>query len=378
MLAVFQEVAKAVRNEDVGRLATFDLMYDGIAASIRGDMQTTIKMAERQLGEGIPIRILKALFLLKWVREFKATPRNVAILLIDRSDIDIRAHEQTVREALTKLESDSYLQHNGDVFEFLTDTEKDVEMEIKNTEIDESQVADLLSKVLFADVLRDPKIRYEGNGQDYPYARKLDDELIGREADVAINVITTEHFHHADPATLAMHNVGKAELMTILPANTSLIDQVRLYLKTQKYVQQNTGSGDETRKAILDQRSQQNSTRRSTIQEVASELLGKAPLYLNGTRLDTVGEGDARNRFAKASQELISFSFPNLRMLKGSYDETTLSSALLDQDDLLTGGIQALSEPEQEILTYVMRNQNNGERTSIEEITVAVRTVFPM
>ena len=100
MLAVFQEVAKAVRDEEVGRLATFDLMYDGIAASIRGDMQTTIKMAERQLGEGIPLRILKALFLLKWVREFKATPRNVAILLIDRPDIDIRAHEKAVREAL--------------------------------------------------------------------------------------------------------------------------------------------------------------------------------------------------------------------------------------------------------------------------------------
>ncbi|HEX9003532.1 MAG TPA: hypothetical protein VGB07_26725, partial [Blastocatellia bacterium] len=29
MLAVFQEVAKAVRGDDVGRLATFDLMYDG-------------------------------------------------------------------------------------------------------------------------------------------------------------------------------------------------------------------------------------------------------------------------------------------------------------------------------------------------------------
>ena len=81
MLAVFQEVAKAVRNQTVGHLATFDLMYDGISASIRGDMQTTIKMAERQL-EGLEIRILKALFLLKWVRDFKATPRNVAILLL--------------------------------------------------------------------------------------------------------------------------------------------------------------------------------------------------------------------------------------------------------------------------------------------------------
>lgn len=368
MLAVFQEVAKAVGDADVGRLATFDLMYDGICASIRGDMQTAIKMAERQLGDGIPIRILKALFLLKWVREFKATARNVAILLIDRHDIDIRAHEKAVREAMALLESQSYLQRNGDLFEFLTDTEKDVEVEIKNTEIDDSQVTELLGKIIFSDVLRDPKIRYEGNGQDYVYARKLDDQVIGRDADVAINVITTEHHHHSDAATLAMHNVGKAELLAVLPADTRLIDQSRLYLKTQKYVQQNTGGGEDTRKAILDQRSQQNSLRRSAIQDLASELLSKSPLYLNGSRLDTVGEGEARNRFAKAAQELISFAFPNLRMLKGTYDEGTLSRALLDPDDLLAGGALVPSEPEQEILTYVMRNQNNGERTSVEEI----------
>ncbi len=368
MLAVFQEVAKTVRNADVGRMATFDLMYDGIAASIRGDMQTSIKIAERQLGEGLPIRILKALFLLKWVREFKATPRNVAILLIDTPNIDIRAHEKAVREALAFLESQSYLQRNGDLFEFLTDTEKDIEVEIKNTEIEDSQVADLLCKVIFSDVLRDPKIRYEGNNQDYTYARKLDEQLIGRDADVAINVITTENFLHADATTLAMHNVGKAELLAILPQETRLVDQARLFLKTQKYVQQNTGSGDDTRKAILDQRGQQNSIRRTNMQELASGLLGKAPLYLNGSRLDTVGEGDARNRFAKACQELISFAFPSLRMLKGTYDETTLSKALLDSNELLFGQDQAPTEAEQEIITYVMRNQNNGERTSIEEI----------
>jgi hypothetical protein len=368
MLAVFQDVAKSVRNEDVGQLATFDLMYDGISAAILAHLQTTIKMAERQLGEGIPIRILKSLFLLKWVREFKATPRNVAILLIDRPDIDIRAHEKAVLEALAQLESQSYLQRNADLYEFLTDTEKDIEVEIKNTEIDESQVADLLSKVLFADVLRDPKIRYEGNGQDYSYARKLDDELIGREADIALNIITTEHPNHTNATTLAAQNTGKAELLAVLPADTSLTDQARLFLKTQKYVQQNTGAGDESRKAILDQRGQQNSIRRSAMQETATQFLSKAPLYLNGSRLDTVGEGDARNRFAKACQELISFSFPNLRMLKGAYDESTLSQALLAQDDLLTSGTQAPSEAEQEILTYVMRNQDNGTRTSIEEI----------
>jgi hypothetical protein len=175
-------------------------------------MQTTIKMAEARLGDGLPIRILKSLFLLKWVREFKATPRNVSILLIDRPDINIRDHEKAVLDALAHLESQSYLQRNGDIFEFLTDTEKDIEVEIKNTEVDESQVADLLAKVLFTDVLRDPKIRYDGNGQDYAYSRKLDDALIGREADVALNIITTEHPNHTDATTLAaqkMHAQGR-------------------------------------------------------------------------------------------------------------------------------------------------------------------------
>lgn len=368
MLAVFQEVAKAVRNQEVGHLATFDLMYDGIAASIRGDMQTSIKLAERQLGDGLPIRILKALFLLKWVREFKATPRNVAILLIDRPEVDIRAHEKAVSEALALLESQSYLQRNGDQFEFLTDAEKDIETEIKNTDIDESHVTKLLSDVLFTDILRDPKIRYEGNGNDYAYARKLDDQLSGREADVAINIITTEHPNHTNASVLAMQNVGKAELLAVLPADTRLNDQARLFLKTQKYVQHNTGAGDDTRKAILDLRGQQNSQRRNDMLTLAKELLSKSPLYLNGARLDTVGEGDARNRFAKACQELIAFAYPNLKMLRGTYSETTLSKALIEQDDLLTSGTQTPSEAEQEILSYVMRNQNNGERTSVEEI----------
>lgn len=372
MLAVFQDVAKTLCNEDVGRLASFDLMFEGIAASLRGDIQTSVRQAEHHLDDPVAIRIIKALFLLKWVRNFQASPRNVAILLIDRPDIDIRKHEKSVRDALNLLAAQSYLQRNGEIYEFLTDTEKDIEVEIKNTDIEEYQLSRLLAEVLFADILRDPKIRYEGNGQDYSYARKLDDQLMGKDADLSINLITPDHPNHGDPTTLAAQNTGKAELLAVLPANSRMIDEARLYLKTNKFVQQNTGgSMDESRRVILIERGRQNSTRRTTLQAICSELMSQAPLYLNGSRLVDVGEGDPRNRFAKASQELISFAFPNLRMLKGTYDEVTLSQALLDPDDLFAGTAQSLSEPEQELMTYIMRNQQSGERISIEEIARA-------
>jgi hypothetical protein len=369
MLEVFQSVVKGMRQETVGGLATFDRMFDGIAATLRGDAQTSIQQAQGQLDNPLAVRILKALFLLKWVREFKATPRNIAILLIDRPDLDIAAHEKAVKEALELLARQSYLQRNGEVYEFLTDTEKDIEVEIKNTDLDESEVTKLLADVLFKDILRDPKVRYEANGQDYPYARKLDDQLVGKDAEVALNIITPEHPNQGNQTALAAQCTGKPELVMVLPPDLHLMDEVRLFLKTQKFIQQNTGSAtDESRRSILNERGRQNSTRRTHLKELCSDLFTHAPIFLNGSKLEGVGYIEPRNRFHKAAQELIAFSFPNLRMLKGSFDENTLSAALLSEDDLLTSGQQPLSEAEQEILTYVQRNQNEGERTSAEEM----------
>ena len=369
MLAVFQEVAQKLSTQKIGHLATFDQMFDGISAALRGDIQTSVRQVEHHIDDPMPIRIIKALFLLKWVTAFKATPRNVAILLIDKPDVDIQQHEKDVREALNLLERQSYLQRNGDVYEFLTDTEKDIEVEIKNTEIDEPQLTKLLSDILFADILKDPKIRYEGNNQDYAYARRLDDQLVGKDADLSLNLITPEHEQHSAAQTLAAQNTGKSELLAILPTDLRIMDDARLYLKTQKYIQQNTGGNvDETRRAILTQRGQQNSMRRTALQKLCAELLSKAPVYLNGTKLTDIGEGEARNRFAKASQALISFAYPSLRMLKGKYDDNTLSETMLKDDDLFSGSNQTLSEAEQEVLLYVTSNQNQGERTLVDEM----------
>lgn len=367
MLAVFQEVAKSVRDDQVGRLATFDHMYDGIAASLRGDMQTSIKLAERQL-DPVQLRILKSLFLLKWVREFKSTPRNIAILLIDRPDVDIRAHELAVKEGLALLESQSYLQRNGGEYEFLTDAEKDIEVEIKNTEVDDSAVAKLLVDTLFSDVLRDQKIRYDANQQDYPYARKLDDVVMGRDADIGLNIVTTEHPNYGHLATLAAQNMGRPELLAVLPADTRLNDLARLYLKADKYIRQNSGGNDTNRQSILKQRADQNAARRAEMITLANDFLSRATLFLNGVRSETAGQGEPRARFGKALQELIAFAYPSLKMLKGSYDERALSKTLLDPDDLIEGTERPLTEAEAEILTYVRRNQDDGQRTSIEEM----------
>jgi hypothetical protein len=367
MLSVFQEVAKAIKELPVGRLASFDQLYDGIRDVIRADKQQTMVTAQNQVGE-LELRILKALFLLKWVPPFKSTARNIAILLIKEPNFDIRAHEQAVKEALINLESQSYLQRSGGVYEFLTDKEKDVEQEIKRVEVSDSVVVKTLHGVVFDDVLRSNKIRFEDNGNDYPFAQKIDDGLIkGKESDVVVNLVTPEHPNYGSEGILHSRNMGGTELMAILPAKDRLLDQIRSHLKTDLYIRQNSGSEDEALNVILAVRAKQNSARRQEITRQAEELLRTAPLVVNGQTL-SVGEGDPKTRFSKAYQELIRSAFPKLKMIRGNFSEATVAQVVREQDDLLEGSAIQLSEAEQEVLVDVERQQKLGERLSAEDL----------
>ncbi|MCP9915270.1 BREX system P-loop protein BrxC [Cyanobium sp. ATX 6F1] len=367
MLSVFQEVAKAIKELPVGRLASFDQLYDGIRDVIRADKQQTMVLAQNQVGP-LELRILKALFLLKWVPQFKSTARNIAILLIDEPSFDIRAHEQAIKEALINLDSQSYLQRSGELYEFLTDKEKDVEQEIKRTEVADSQVIKALHGVVFDDVLRSNKIRFEDNGNDYPFAQKIDDGLVkGKESDVAVNLVTPEHPHYSSEAVLHSRNFGGTELMAILPSEGRLLDQIRSYLKTDLYIRQNTGGDDETLNAILGVRARQNTSRRQEINLQAAALLRKATLVVNGQTL-SAGEGEPATRFSKAYQELIRSAFPKLKMIHGNFSEATVAKVVKEQDDLLEGSAIQLSEAEQEVLVEVERQQKLGERLSAEDL----------
>ena len=141
MLAVFQQVAIHIANHEVGQLATFDLMFEGIQTALKSRIQQSILTAENNLNNRFAVRVLKALFLIKYVKEFKATAHNVSILMIDRFGADIVRLHKDIEEALGLLEQQTYVQRNGEEYEYLTNEEKDVEEEIKNTEVDSDQIS---------------------------------------------------------------------------------------------------------------------------------------------------------------------------------------------------------------------------------------------
>ena len=186
---VVQQVAKDIGDVEVGRLATFDHMFAGIRASLKSAAQRSIDVAERNLDNPLAIRLLKALFLVKYVDSFQATARNLTVLVYDRFGLDLPALSKQVKDALTLLETQTHIQRNGTVYEYLTNEEQVIEEEIKNVDIDVSDVSSRLFKIPSGDVIKTNKIRYAKNGQDFPFGFKLDDQVHGPQRELSIHFI---------------------------------------------------------------------------------------------------------------------------------------------------------------------------------------------
>ena len=371
MLAVFQEVAKSIAEMEIGRIATFDQMFEGIKSSIKTQVQKSITAAENQLGRGFELRILKILFLMKYLRdEFKTTVDNITVLMIERFDEDIISLKKKVEQALNVLEQQTYIRRNGQLYEFLTDEEKDIEQEIKITSVDHSAVMDALGKLIFERVLRTRRIHYEANGQDYPYTQKLDDRQIGREQELSIHVISPFHEHASDIETLSMQSTGRDELLVVMPVDPRLMQDMLTYKQTEKYINQHfTASQQDSVKRILTDKASRNQDRLADLELNVKSLLGKAELYISANRIEVAAE-DAQTRINKAFQQLISKVYPNLRMLQGiTYSENRLGEIIREyRDGLFFAEDTALTEAEQEMLAYINMNRNTGIRTTVKAV----------
>lgn len=370
MLGVFQQVAIQIGQHEIGQLATFDLMFEGIRTALKSNIQRAIIQAEKHLDGPFAVRLLKTLFLVKYVKEFKPTLRNLCVLMLDGFNQDLPRLRKRVEEALSLLEQQTYVQRNGELYEYLTDEEKDVEQEIKNTEVESSDVAAELEKILFDHVIKHRKIRYDENGQDYPFSRKLDDRLHGREYELAIHVISPFHENAESESILRMQSMGRDELLVLMPADERLVRDILMYKRTEKYIRQNISiTQQEAVKRILTDKGFQNRERYAELQQRVQSLMGTARLFMAGSEIE-IGSQDAQTRVLRGFHDLIARVYSNLRMLRGvTYTENDIAKCLRhSQQGLFGNDVTSLAESEQELLAFIQSNNRGGVRTTLKNL----------
>ena len=368
MLGVVQQVAKDIGNVEVGCLASFDRMFAGIRASLKSAAQRSIDVAERNLDNPLAIRLLKALFLVKYVEGFQATPRNLTVLVYDRFGADLPALSAAVKEALTELETQTYIQRNGNIYEYLTNEEQVIEEEIKNVDTDGAEVGGRLFKILSGDVVKTNKLRYAKNGQDFSFGFKLDDQVHGPQRELSIHFITPEYPHSLDE--IRMHSAGKDELRVILEPDERVLPDVRLLIKTEKYTKRKqTSSLLAVERQILQSKAAQNDAREKELIERIRRAVGQATLIINAADVSS-SSPDAVTRVTDGFQDLISRTYTQLKLLGGViYPEKQVAAAANPEEGLFSADeLSKLAIPGADVLSTVVRKDGRGEQVTVKTI----------
>ena len=372
MLGVFQHVLKEISEGDDKALVSYDLLFEGIRSTIRSELQSAIILAEKQLDSEFAIRVLKALFMVKYYTNFKSTERNISTLMINNMSMDLQRHDKNVHEALAILENQTYIQRNGDLFEFLTDEEKDIEEEIKSTDIDDGQITTLFKEIIFDSIIGENKIRYLANKQEYEFASKIDGVILGKEKELVIEVITPNFKDHDREDFFRSQTMGhQTHIMMVLPNDEHMLMDTRMYLKTEKYIKhsQSTTNKDNV-KRILFEKAQQNNIRRQALVTLLKGMLGESAVYMNGMKQEVSSSSDGKTKVINAFQNLITLAYSNLKMLGTiQYSEESIKTIIRNtQDDLFGGDDTTMSEAEGEVLNLIQRRKKQSDRTSLTDL----------
>ena len=123
-MGVFRDVSIAISSKQVGAIAPFDMMYSGISSVLKTFIQSSIQVAESNLNNEFAVRVLKALFLVKYYDQFKPTLHNITILMLERFDVNLPQLKEKIKEALNILEQETYIQEMEICMNFLLKKKK--------------------------------------------------------------------------------------------------------------------------------------------------------------------------------------------------------------------------------------------------------------
>lgn len=368
MLNVFQKVAKELANEEVGTLASYDRFFDGISNIIRPELQTQISLASNSV-DSFTLKVLKTLFMVKYVDGFTANIQNITTLLVDSLHVNVAKLTEQVKNSLNSLLSQVYIQKVGDVYAYLTNVEKDIENEIKRIEIHDTDITKELSEWIYDDIIKISKIRFSGNKHDYAFVRKLDGVRVKHgDGELMLDVITPFNTEGYTLERLQHKSVAENDVIVHLGENYEFTQDMRIYMQTKKFIpQRQSGNLTDQERYILQTKGTDNQKRKKELLDYLKKAFEEAKFLHNGKTLET-NSSDIRRLIEGVFNEIIPSVYASISMLSPDYTEAHIASIVDNTGELFDEDANALEPAAREIHSFVQRSKNSNQIHTVQDI----------
>ncbi|MDO9351683.1 MAG: BREX system P-loop protein BrxC, partial [Deltaproteobacteria bacterium] len=294
ILDAFQSAGKLVGLKDVGILVPLYHFYPSIESFLDTAVKRTIDQAKdnASLEQPFDVYLLQILFLLRYVEEIKGNVDNLITLCMEEIDADRLALRRKIEESLQRLEKETLISRNGDIYFFLTNEERDINREIKTVDLGSGEESKFLGELIFNDVLKDQrKYRYPVNKMDFSFNRLCDLQPIGNRLDGALQVATVtplnDEYDLYEKGKCVLESTAESGHVLIKLGNEETLGRdLWTYLQTEKYVKhKNDGTLPESTKRILRGISEDNQERRTRLVTLLAEMVAGADYYAAGQSL---------------------------------------------------------------------------------------------
>lgn len=374
-LDAFQNAARQVGDEEIGVLVPFYRFYPAVEGFLDTAVKATIDQAASNSAlQPFDITLLKVMFLIRYIEVLPGNVDNLVTLCVDAIDADRLALRRQIEESLDRLERQTLVARNGDVFLFLTNEERAVGREIKSVPIAAGAEERELGKLLFEDLLGDlRKHTYSVTRRDFVFNRVCDDHVVGNKLEGHLEVafvspLGDRYSEFLEEGRCILESqMEQGRVLVRLPDDPTLGRELRTYLQTEAYVKtKHTGALPDTTKRILRDRSDDNRERRKRLVTTVRIMLDDAKWFACGEHLD-LGRAEPAKVLAEALEYLIQNTYPKMGMIAFQHPnpkqelQTVLRANDVEQAALALesaeGNGAAMNEVREVIRLHTMRHQ---------------------
>ena len=328
LLDAFQHAGQSVSNMEVGILVPLYRFYPSIESFLDTTVKRTIDQARDNASlEDFDTRLLKVLFLIRYVDEVKGNVDNLVTLCLDQIDADRLALRKNIEACLQRLERETLVNRSGDTYFFLTSEERDINREIKNVELSSAEEAKLLGELVFDDVLKGQrKHRFSTNKMDFSFNRTCDAYPVGNrtEGGLIVSILTPladDYESYQDGKCVLDSGQDGGQVLIRVRDDESLGRELRTLLRTDKYIRtKDDGTLPPTTKRIHRDLADENRIRRERLTSLLGEMLAAASYFVAGQRLEVAGSAPQAT-LSEAMEYLIQNTFTKMSYLKTLRDD---------------------------------------------------------
>ena len=381
MLALFQESAINIMNEEEGVLVPFNKFYDALSQFIdHSHSSVIIKAGKNDRLTDFDVEVLKVLFLIKYVKEIKANIENITTLMISDVNVDKVILKEDVSKSLRRLVNETLVQKNGDIYSFLTNEEQDMNRDIKNEIIEEGDTLNRAAIIIYDDIFKSNRYSYNTH-YSFTFNKSVDNFDYGRHNnDIGVRVISPYYeFQNLNTGQTTFSNDNsdlinntckalsdeKNEVILYLGSNIEIMDEIKEILQIEKYLRKNSSDMKAHLKVTKQEELQEKKLR---VNINIEDLLKKSDIYVKGSKANII-EKNVESRLNEALKSLVNKVYYKLNYMGGfEPDKSDTLKTLEDSSQNTFSNEHPANNALNDLDDFVKRQSEIHNKPSLKEI----------